>query len=348
MRFSKARIASLAYELAPVVVTTAELEDRLAPLFAALRIPEGQLVTWTGIEERRWWERGFSVSEGAIRAAEKALAASSVAPSDIGALLYCGVCREDFEPATACDVAAVIGCAPDAAVYDVSNACLGVVNGIIDVSNRIELGQIRAGLVVACESARRINELTVERLLAAPTMEAFRGSLTTLTGGSGAAAVLVTDGSFGEGDRRRILGAVQRAEPAHHRLCRWGVREVAGGPHVEEYAQTDAIGVLKHGEALFTATWHDLLREMEWTLDDVDRWVAHQIGRAHREAMLAGTGLSDDKDYVTYPFLGNMGTVALPLTAALAEERGVLKEGQNVGFLGIGSGLNCLMLGCRW
>ena len=35
--------------------------------------------------------------------------------------------------------------APGAAVYDVSNACLGVLNGMVDIANRIELGQIRAG-----------------------------------------------------------------------------------------------------------------------------------------------------------------------------------------------------------
>jgi 3-oxoacyl-[acyl-carrier-protein] synthase-3 len=43
-----------------------------------------------------------------------------------------------------------------------------------------------------------------------------------------------------------------------------------------------------------------------------------------------------------------MGTVSLPLTAALAEEREFLQAGHKVGFLGIGSGLNCLMLGLEW
>jgi 3-oxoacyl-[acyl-carrier-protein] synthase-3 len=38
----------------------------------------------------------------------------------------------------------------------------------------------------------------------------------------------------------------------------------------------------------------------------------------------------------------------LPLTAALAEERDVIRPGDRVGFLGIGSGLNCMMLGVEW
>jgi len=40
--------------------------------------------------------------------------------------------------------------------------------------------------------------------------------------------------------------------------------------------------------------------------------------------------------------------VSLPLTAAIAEERGFFNEGDRVGFLGIGSGLNCMMLGIQW
>ena len=47
-------------------------------------------------------------------------------------------------------------------------------------------------------------------------------------------------------------------------------------------------------------------------------------------------------------FLGNIGTVSLPITAAIAEERGFLEPGDRVGWLGIGSGLNCLMLGIEW
>ena len=43
-----------------------------------------------------------------------------------------------------------------------------------------------------------------------------------------------------------------------------------------------------------------------------------------------------------------MGTVSMPITAAIAEERGFLSSGDRVGLLGIGSGLNCLMLGVEW
>jgi hypothetical protein len=49
MRYSRVFIDAIGYELAPVVVSTTELEDRLAPLYERLRLaPEATMVgTWT-------------------------------------------------------------------------------------------------------------------------------------------------------------------------------------------------------------------------------------------------------------------------------------------------------------
>ena len=88
--------------------------------------------------------------------------------------------------------------------------------------------------------------------------------------------------------------------------------------------------------------------QMNWSREDVDRVICHQVGESHRDCVLRAFDLPLEKDFSTFAYLGNMGTVSLPLTAALAEERGFLKPGHRVGFMGIGSGLNCLMLGWEW
>lgn len=347
MKYSKVFIESLGYELAPVVVTSAELEERLEPLYKELRFVPGQLQALTGIRERRWWEPGYPLSRGAIAAGRKALDSAGVAATDIGALIYCGVCREQFEPATACKVAAGLGISGSAAVFDLSNACLGVLNGILEVANRIELGQIRAGLVVSCESAREINDIMIARMLTERSMEHFAASLATLTGGSGAVAVLVTDGSFAAGSGHRLLGGVTRTAPEHHGLCLWGVTPDGAGGYSQSMS-TDAVSVMNYGVELGRRTWAALLPEMGWQTPDVDRVVCHQVGSAHQSAILKTLGIPLDKDFTTYEFLGNMGTVSLPLTLALAEEREILETGDRLALLGIGSGLNCLMLGVRW
>ena len=370
MNYSRVYVDAIGYELPPVVVSSAELEARLEPLYRRLRIQAGQLEALTGIVERRWWEAGYSLSDGAIAAARKALAASEVAPDDIGVLIYAGVCREQFEPATACRVAAALGVNQDAAVYDVSNACLGVLNGVVDVANRIELGQCRAGLVVSCETAREINDVMIEQMLQAQNMETFRTSVATLTGGSGAAAVLVTDGSFAADRRRRLVGGVTQNAPQYHALCRWGLETIPAvvqqilstpaGPvlkygvdlgmkHcVTPFMSTDAGAVLKFGVELGLRTWKHFTTKIGWAREQIDKVICHQVGAGHREAILQTLGIPPEKEFSTYEYLGNIGTVSLPLTAALAEEREFLKPGDRVGWLGIGSGLNCLMLGLQW
>jgi 3-oxoacyl-[acyl-carrier-protein] synthase-3 len=345
MRYTRVFLDAIGYELPPVVVTSQELEARLRPVYQALHLAPGQLEALTGIVERRWWEPGYPLSEGAVHAARKALEQSAVRPQDVEVVIYAAVCREAFEPATACRVASALGLAPRS-VYDVSNACLGVLNGIVDLANQIELGQIRAGLVVSCETAREINDSMIETLLQSGNMELFKSTLATLTGGSGAVAVLVTDGSFGAPPRRRLLGGITQAAPQYHGLCRWGLEGVLNA--ARQIMSTDSVSLLKYGVELGLRTWKSFLARLGWASDMVDKVICHQVGASHRSSILRALGISCHKEYSTYEYLGNIGTVSLPLTAALAEEREFIRPGDRVGFLGIGSGLNCLMLGVEW
>lgn len=350
MRYDKVFIEAIGYELPPEVVTSDELEERLHPAYQALRIPAGQLESLTGIVERRWWESGYPLSEGAVAAARHALQGSAVGPKELDVLIYAGVCRELFEPATACRVASRIGVHSGAAVYDLSNACLGVLNGMVDIANRIELGQIRAGMVVSCESSREIVEIAIAKLLKERTMANYKESLATLTGGSGAVAVLLTDGSFSGPRRRRLVGGVTQTAPQFHSLCRWGIERLGNlaPSQFHQFMATDSIAVLKHGVELGFRTWKAFTRKLSWREEQVDKVICHQVGISHRQTVLKELGIDQGKEFSTFAHLGNIGTVSLPLTAAVAEERDFLRAGDRVGLLGIGSGLNCLMLGVEW
>ena len=114
------------------------------------------------------------------------------------------------------------------------------------------------------------------------------------------------------------------------------------------FMETHAGEVLKYGVELGSRTWSAFLSKFGWRADYLDKVICHQVGAGHRDAVLSALGIDPEKDYSTFPFLGNIGTVSLPLTAALAEEREFLRPGDRVGWLGIGSGLNCLMLGLEW
>ena len=284
--------------------------------------------------------------EGAIKAGQKAIDASFISPEDIGMLIYGGVCRDNLEPATACAVAHGLGLTLKTQICDVSNACLGVLNGMIQVANAIELGQIKAGLVVSCESARQIIDFTNGRLLETKDMDVFKKTVATLTGGSGAVAVILTDQSLAAAGHR-VLGGAARSAVEHHRLCTWGPDTgiPASGLHIME---TDSVGVLKNGVVLGIETFAALRKELSWSNDQPDKIICHQVGAAHQQTILEAIGMPASKDFTTFQHLGNIGTVSLPITAAIADEREFLRPDDRVGFLGIGSGLNCMMLGIQW
>ncbi len=346
MRYRAVKIAAIGYELPAQVVTSRELEARLGTVYKRLHLQPGQLEALTGIRERRWWPSGQTMAGGATAAGRKALAASGLAIEEIGVLIYAAVCRDNLEPATACAVADGLGIGKHAHVYDVSNACLAVINGVMQVANAIELGQTRAGLVVACESAREIVDITIRQLLEARSLDDLRLKLATLTGGSGAIGVVVAHESLSP-NGHRVIGGVCRNDTSHHGLCRWGPATGVSATAPMEMS-TDATGLLQHGVALGVETWRVFLEEMGWSPEQVERTIMHQVGTPHRNTVLKALGISPERDFQTFEYLGNIGTVSLPITAAIAEERGVLEAGQRVAFCGIGSGLNCLMLGVEW
>ena len=84
MLYSKVNIDSFGYELAPDVVTSDDIEKRLAPLYKTLHLKKGQLESLTGVYERRFWAPGYKMHKGAIKAGEKAIESSGISKDSIG------------------------------------------------------------------------------------------------------------------------------------------------------------------------------------------------------------------------------------------------------------------------
>lgn len=347
MRFQQVCIESLGYTLPEEILSSDEIERRLAPLYQRLRLPEGRLELMSGIKERRLWPKGMRPSEMSIESGRRALEKTSFDPKQIGALIHGSVCRDYLEPATACGVHFELGLPQECLVYDVSNACLGMLNGMIQVATMIELGQIRAGLVVGTEDSRQLVESTIAQLNRDETLtrESIKLAVASLTIGSASAAVLLTHRDLSTTGHRLTAVSV-RAHTSHYQLCQGGHESSIGGSQI--LMQTDSEKLLAEGIATGQATFADFLKESGWERGRIDRTVCHQVGTAHQRQMLGSLELPLEKDFYTYPWLGNTGSVALPITLAIAEERQFLQRGERVALLGIGSGINCIMAGVEW
>ncbi len=348
MRFQNVCVEALAYTLPEEIVTSEQIEQRLDPLYQRLRLPQGRLELMTGIRERRFWAPGTLPSTKSVESANKALRAAEIDRGAIGALIHASVCRDYLEPATAAGVHHQLGLTDNCVVYDVSNACLGILNGMIQVANMIELGQIRAGLVVGTESSRQLVETTIETLNADHTLtrDQVKLAVASLTIGSGSAAVLLVDRELSR-TGNRLRAAAARAFTAGHSLCHSGRDEAVAG-NMRPLMQTDSEQLMRDGIAAGVATFEGFLQETGWTRETIDKSFCHQVGGAHRKLMLQSLGLSAEQDFATFATLGNTGSVALPMTMALGIEQGHLARKDRVAMLGIGSGINSLMLGVEW
>ncbi len=348
MKFERVCLESFGYVLPECVVTSAELERRLAPIYERFSLHEGRLELMTGIRERRFWEEGTLPSDGSTRAGRLALQAGGISPDDIGCLFHTAVSRDFLEPATASVVHHNLELSERAVVYDLSNACLGFVNGMINLANMIELGQVRRGLIVAGENSRPLVETTIEGLLSdpEPTKAKLKAAFASLTIGSGAVALVLAHESVSQ-TGHHLLGGAVRAATRHNDLCR-GSGDSGFGREARMQMDTDSETLLLRGCELAGQTWADMSAELGWTTADPGRCYTHQVGVAHREKLYEAVQLDPAKDYSTLEFLGNVGSVSLPITMALGTEQDPPAPGDQIAMLGIGSGLNCVMLGVRW
>jgi len=338
MIYKNVCIEGFGYVIPDEVITSDWVEEKLRPIYAALQIPPGRIEGLTKIKTRRWWPEGFVFSDGAAQAALKVLERTGVAKEEVQCLVNTSVCRDYIEPATSTIVHAKVGLLPTAMNFDVVNACLGFLNGMVVVANMIELGQIDTALVVACEGSREGYLATFDRLLNnPPDMQAFRDNLATFTLGSGAVAAVLRHKDKSK-TGKRLLGGYFYSQTQHNQLC---VAQTT-------WMRTDSTPLLHEGLKVIYAAWEGFKETLGWDSNTPDRVFTHQVSEKQREMGLKAIGLDRGIDYPTLIELGNIASVSAPLSMALAYDNGFLRDGDKVALIGVGSGINSLILGIQW
>ncbi|MCA9213003.1 MAG: 3-oxoacyl-ACP synthase III, partial [Planctomycetales bacterium] len=216
------------------------------------------------------------------------------------------------------------------------------------IANMIELGQVEAGIVVGTEDSRHLLQTTIETLNSDTTLtrNTIKLAVASLTIGSASGAILLCNEELSQ-TGNRLNAASVRANTDHHRLCHSG-RDEAVGSGMQPLMQTDSETLMKEGIATGVETFRSFTTNTGWTAETIDKTVCHQVGAAHRKLMLESLGIDLNKDFATMRWLGNTGSVALPTALAIGAEQEHFSENDSVALLGIGSGINCVMIGVEW
>ncbi|MEK6201129.1 MAG: 3-oxoacyl-ACP synthase III [Desulfobulbaceae bacterium] len=344
MHYSHVCLHTFGYALPPRTVSSEELERRLAPVYERLKLPFGRLEMMSGIKERRFWDPGTRPSQGAVLAGRKVLEQADLAPEQIECLIFTSVSRDMMEPATASFVHTSLGLSEKCLLFDLSNACLGFLDGMVVLANMIELGQVKNGLLVAGETAEELVDSTIEALLADTnlTRKSIKPAFASLTIGSGSVALYMCRAEK-EMVQPRLIHGSWRANTRHSTLCQGS----QSGSAIT-LMNTDSEELLRRGVETARMTWQAFSAEPGWQAADIDRFFCHQVGSAHARLLFDSLDLESEKNFETLAFLGNVGSVSAPVTLAMAIEQKVFQPGQRGAILGIGSGINCLMLGVDW
>ncbi|GAB3527080.1 3-oxoacyl-ACP synthase III [Arthrobacter monumenti] len=320
---------------APVIVPSADFDRSLGSALKRLGLSSRLLERVAGIRERRWWDEGTTFVDAAMEAGAKALAAAGIEPGQVGMLINTSVSRENLEPSVAVKIHHGLGLPSSAVNFDITNACLGFLNGINLAATMIDSGQIKYAVIVNGEDSQATQEATVRRLNRPDTTrDDFMREFATLTLGSGAAAAVIGPADAHTGSHR-VIGGVSRAGTEHHELCVGGV----------DGMYTDAKGLMEGGLDLVESAWHEAQAD-NWDWANMDRYVTHQVSTAHTKAIVDAINLDPKKVPMTFPLWGNVGPASLPMT--LAAESQNLNTGDRVLCMGVGSGLNTTMMELVW
>jgi len=339
-RVEGVRITGVGVELPPRVVTSAEVEARVG-------LEAGWLTRVTGVRTRRWADPEVTPSALAAAAGREALAHAGLDPLALDTLLYTGITRDFIEPGTSNVVQETIG-ARNARVFDLTNGCNGLVDGLDVAASLVRAGRGRRVLVTTGERASiSINwhPHTSEELL--------RSTAGLVVGDGGGALVLEAS----DDPARGLRAFAQRSDGRHWRLAIGGRFR----PTTEACPRCDSpldVRFLCDGRALIDAILglmpaviDGVLAETGWTYDDLDLVFCHEASRRFLDSgigLIGNPGNIERKIWSTVARFGNTSTVSLPLAMSEALAAGALRPGTKVMLLAAASGISVAAATLVW
>jgi 3-oxoacyl-[acyl-carrier-protein] synthase-3 len=326
----KIRIEALGVRLPEKAVTTEAL------LATCRRRPRCDFERITGVRERRVADGEFA-SDLAVGAARRALAMSRYRAEDLDAVVCTSISKHnrpgefDLEPATAVTVRRAIG-ANRALVFDVVNACAGMLNGVYVLQGLIRSGAIRCGMVVSGEQNMPLVETAAREI-----RHRLDPQMASLTLGDCGAAIVV-DASPDPAAGFHRLDLVTGAKHDHYCHSRPSSKGPGG------VLITNPRGLQRKGAEHFPAYLKAALDATGWTVADLHHVIPHQVSvRAIRQGIkvverFLGCGLPD-YFLCCVDVYGNTTTTSHFLALHEFILRGTVRSGENLLLVSGASGI---------
>lgn len=246
----------------------------------------------------------------------------------IDTVIYCGICREAIEPSTAAYVAKELRLNTPFC-FDITNACIGFSDAWIIADALVANGTSRRCLLVGAENYNKLRNSVKERIRQVEDVRTLSAGLTLGDGAFAAVVEATQDSSVGS---LSLLNYSRLTYPEYADLCVWKGADDPVFTRSSELMASALKGIPQSLDLVLTS--------VGWTIEDVDRFVFHQVSAAMNKKGAEALGIPVEKIEEYVETVGNLTTCGVP-SSMLSSLKGLAStERSRIVSLGLGSGLN--------
>jgi 3-oxoacyl-[acyl-carrier-protein] synthase-3 len=277
------------------------------------------IVERTGIRFRHIAEPDETTATLGAAAAQQALAAAGLEPSDIGLIIVATATPDNTFPASATKVQALLG-APDCIAFDVAAVCSGFLYAVSVADAMLRTGAAKHALVIGSETFSRILD--------------WEDRTTCVLFGDGAGAVVLSAEDVD--DDRGILATRLHAEGKYS-----GMLYVDGGPSTTGtvgHVRMQGREVFRHAVTNLASVLGEVMADVGLSPEQIDWIVPHQANKRIIDATAKKLGLPAERVVLTVDQHANTSAASVPLALDLAVRDGRIKRGDLVVLEAMGGG----------
>jgi 3-oxoacyl-[acyl-carrier-protein] synthase III len=277
----------------------------------------------TGIRQRRQAADDQPVSELAVEAARRALAAASRTPEDVDLIIVATTTPDLTFPAVATIVQRKLGC-PVGIAFDVQAVCSGFVYALSVADGFVARNRARCALVIGAETMTRLMD--------------WSDRTTCVLFGDGAGAVVVEpwEGAGATTDRG-LLGFALRADGTKQDLL-----YVDGGVSTNRqtgYLRMQGNQVFRHAVVNISEAVTAAAADAGVPVASVDWFIPHQANQRILEGVAKRLGIDESKVISTVAEHANTSAASIPLALDQGLKDGRIQPGQLLLLEAMGGGL---------
>ncbi len=271
----------------------------------------------TGIHQRHVVTEGETCSDLAVIAANAAMEAAGVAPSEIDLIVLATTTPDQIFPSTACIIQPRLGI-KGVPAFDVQAVCAGFVYALSVADQYIRTGSAKRALVIGAD--------TMSRLLD------WQDRSTCILFADGAGAVVL-----GAAEEPGIISTHISADGAYKDLLQVP-KGIGRGGCEDPYLEMRGNEVFRWAVSTLGRIVEETLEANGMTKSDIDWLVPHQANIRIIQATARRLDLPMEQVVVTVADHGNTSAASIPLALDTAVRDGRIQRGQTILMEGFGGG----------